>query len=332
MLGSNAEFQKCPSTCQDSVSDPILFCWTILVGYCSWIKTFFPLLKNDVSAYWIPSDRKKGGCCGPDMLKNKLQIPETHKKTGFNVHTSFQVLYPSAIVIRDVLLRPLLFQPHCCVRSHQSWRCTACSSSTIMDKEDVTSRTKHSATEISCWCNACFSSQYKMSVLAWVMITGMKAEGILNKRKQMNDGCFRQASDGKSRWALWCGGRLPPSGHIPHSRLQVAITTPKTCQVTIQWWRHTAPATSKRKGVQNSFHIQSRKYSITVIMAAGLKNTALLQTSNRWQSLSNLQPLNSASVSLGQVIYFKFWIHPHKMTNLQVNYAHAQLHFTCYNY
>lgn len=203
-------------------------------------KHFFPLLKNDVSAYWIPFNRKKGGCCGPDMLKNKLQIPETHKKTGFNVLTSFQVLYPSAIVIRDVLLRPLLFQPHCCVRGHQSWRCTACSSSTIIDKEDVTSRTKHSATEISCWCNACFSSQYKMSVLAWVMITGIKAEGILNKRKQMNDGCFLQASDVKSRWALWCGGRLPPSGHISHSRLQVAITTPKTCQVTIQWWRHTA--------------------------------------------------------------------------------------------
>lgn len=279
-------------------------------------KHFSPL-KNYVSAYWIPFDRKKGGCCGPDMLKNKLQIPETHKKTGSNVLTSFQVLYPSAIVIRDVLLRPLLFQPHCCVSSHQSWRCTACPSSTIMDKEDVTSRTKHSAAEICSWRSACFSSQYKMSVMAWVMITGIKAEGILNKRKQMNDGCFLQASDVKSRrWALWCGGRLPPSGRILHSRLQVIITTPKKCQVTIQWWRHTELAISKQKGVQNSFHIQYGKYCITVIMAAGWKNTALLQTSNRWQSLSNLQPLNSASVSLEQVIYFKFWIHPPNMTNM----------------
>lgn len=161
----------------------------------------------------------------------------------------------------------------------------------------------HSATEISSWCNACFSSQYKMSELVWVMITGIKAEGILNKRKQMNDGCFLQASDVKSRrCARWCGGRLPPSGPISHSRLKVIIATPKTCQVTIQWWRYTDLATSKWKGVQNSFHIQYGKYSITVIMGAGLKNPALLQTSNRWQSLSNLQPLNSASVSLEQVI------------------------------
>lgn len=60
------------------------------------------------------------------------------KKAGANVLTGFQVLYPSTIVIRDVLLCPLLFQPHCCVSSHQSWRCTACPSTTIMDKEDVT--------------------------------------------------------------------------------------------------------------------------------------------------------------------------------------------------
>lgn len=38
---------------------------------------FISPLKNDASANWIP-DRKKGGCCGLDMLKNKLQIPETH--------------------------------------------------------------------------------------------------------------------------------------------------------------------------------------------------------------------------------------------------------------
>lgn len=68
--------------------------------------------------------------------------------------------------------------PPCCASNHQSWRCTVCSSSTIMDKEDVTSRIKHSATEISSWCTACFSSQYKMSVLAWVMNEGIKAESI----------------------------------------------------------------------------------------------------------------------------------------------------------
>lgn len=134
---------------------------------------YFPL-KNDVSTNWI-SDGKKGRCCGLDMLKNKLQIPETHKKQT-NILTSFQVLYPSLIVIRYAA--SFVVGPPCCVSNHQSWRCTVCPSSTIMDKEDVTSRIKHSATEISSWCTACFSSQYNMSVLAWVMNKGIKAESI----------------------------------------------------------------------------------------------------------------------------------------------------------
>lgn len=137
---------------------------------------YFPL-KNDVSAKWIP-DRKKGGCCDLDMLKNKLQIPETHKKKQ-NRH-SHKLSGPISISYCDTICLAASFVvgPPCCASNHQSWRCTVCSSSTIMDKEDVTSRIKHSATEISSWCTACFSSQYKMSVLAWVMNEGIKAESI----------------------------------------------------------------------------------------------------------------------------------------------------------
>lgn len=50
------------------------------------------------------------------VVKNKLQIPQNHKNRP-NVLSAFQVLYPSVIVIRYVMLCPLLWLgPLCCVR------------------------------------------------------------------------------------------------------------------------------------------------------------------------------------------------------------------------
>ncbi len=50
------------------------------------------------------------------VVKNKLQIPQNHKNRP-NVPSGFQVLYPSVIVIRYVMLCPLLWLgPLCCVR------------------------------------------------------------------------------------------------------------------------------------------------------------------------------------------------------------------------
>lgn len=52
----------------------------------------------------------------PWLLENKLQIPQNHKNRP-NVLRGFQVLYPSVIVTRGVMLCPLLRPgPLCCVR------------------------------------------------------------------------------------------------------------------------------------------------------------------------------------------------------------------------
>lgn len=167
------EFQKCPSTCQDSVSDPMLFCWTILFVYCFRITTFlFPLWKMMRVLTGFPTGRKADVVVLTCWKINyRFLKPTTHSR---------MLSGPVSISYGDTLclVSSFVVGPPRCVSNHQSWRCTVCPSSTIMDKEDVTSRIKHSATEIGSWCTGCFSSQYKMSVLAWVMNEGIKAGSI----------------------------------------------------------------------------------------------------------------------------------------------------------
>lgn len=105
----------------------------------------------------------------------------------------------------------------------------------------------------------------------------------------MSDGCFLQASGVKNcRWASRCSERLPSSGGL----LQVIVTTPWTCQVMIN--THAHKQTNTPTHTHRHTTVNPGECFITVITAAGTINTALLHTSNRWQSLSNLQSSNSA--------------------------------------
>lgn len=117
---------------------PLLFCWTIL-SLCI-LFWYLPAPKNIMQtkhfsmkfiwALWPGSAGGKAwwwwGVCvwvwtdvmalRVKLVKNKLQIPENHKNRP-NVLNGFQVLYPSVIVIRYVMLCPLLWLgPLCCVR------------------------------------------------------------------------------------------------------------------------------------------------------------------------------------------------------------------------
>lgn len=115
---------------------PLLFCWTIL-SLCTlfWYlpppqthyedKTVFQWNLSEYSDLDLLVGRRGGGggsfwtdIIGPrfKLVKNKLRIPENHKNIP-NVLNGFQVLYPSVIVIRYVMLCPLLWLgPLCCVR------------------------------------------------------------------------------------------------------------------------------------------------------------------------------------------------------------------------
>lgn len=65
---------------------------------------------------WLCSAGQEEAGFVAEVVKNKRQIPQNHKNRP-NVLSGFQVLYPSVIVIRYVMLWPLLWLgPLCCVR------------------------------------------------------------------------------------------------------------------------------------------------------------------------------------------------------------------------
>lgn len=102
MLGSNREFQKCPSTCQDSVLEPFLFCWTTSLHIVLVSKYFSKNVNTEQSRL-----SGRGGGCFDFQLCWKIKYGFLKPTKTDLISSNFHFLYPSVIVIRSAMLCPL---------------------------------------------------------------------------------------------------------------------------------------------------------------------------------------------------------------------------------